>query len=206
MTSSTLAERLQKAMDRAGLNQAQLEIEAQLGKGYLSRPLAGQRAKIDVQYLERIAGACEVSFKWLSTGKGPMLGSDVDESAHSESEPAEQPTEDTSPLVRALFRVMNPDAYTEQDFRAARRALVETYAFAKEGTSADDRAKQALDAARSLRLDGLLVTNAGIASRIAWGKPSATTVARESIRQQALDAEDAAALERARNETPKKKR
>lgn len=172
MTTSTLAERLQKALDHAGLTMAQLEVEAELGKGFLSRPLAGERKTMNVEFQKRIARVCGVSFLWLSTGDGPMRGSG-DEPPPSEPE-TEASDEDTSPLVRALFRVMDPDKFAEQDFKSARRALVETFAYSKDGEPVDTRARQALVAAKSLRLEGLLVTNAGILSRVAWGKPDAT--------------------------------
>jgi hypothetical protein len=165
MTTSTLSERLKKAMDHAGLSATQLEVAAELGKGFLSRPLAGKRAKMGSELLKRIADKCGVSYLWLSVDSGPML------TGESYDEPSPDIDESqASKLIKALFKVMDADRYAEADFRSARSVLIKTFASAREGTPAEERAKQALEAARALRIEGLPITDAAITARIAWGK------------------------------------
>lgn len=50
-----------------------LEAEAQLPTGYASRLANGDRKKTDPETLKRIAAALDVSYEWLSLGRGTMV-------------------------------------------------------------------------------------------------------------------------------------
>src|SRR3954465_11578782 len=68
--TSSIAERLKRAMEQAGLTQTALEAQARLSKGYLSRVLSGERKSIGGEKLAKIAAACGVRAEWLVTGEG----------------------------------------------------------------------------------------------------------------------------------------
>lgn len=177
-------------MTYARLSPTELEVKANLKKGYLSRPLGGGRTRLSIPYLRQIADACEVDYTWLSTGTGEMAGLQR-QSPPSSPAPTEsvESSDETQSLVTALFRVMDPTAFTEADFLAARRALVDTFAYAKDGTSVGERALTALRSARSLRLDGLPVHTASILSRAAFGRiPETAQQARVDANEQRIAA------------------
>ncbi|KYG10915.1 hypothetical protein BE21_09500 [Sorangium cellulosum] len=47
-----------------------MEGRAQLSRGYVSRIIRGERARLSPDMLRRIADALEVSYEWLATGRG----------------------------------------------------------------------------------------------------------------------------------------
>jgi transcriptional regulator with XRE-family HTH domain len=77
--SSTLAERVRATMATKGFNQDQLEKEAELSKGYLSRILSGERRNLGPAIIDRLASALDVGAPWLASGlnitaeMGPLL-------------------------------------------------------------------------------------------------------------------------------------
>ncbi|WP_437721807.1 helix-turn-helix domain-containing protein [Sorangium sp. So ce861] len=70
----TLAERIAVMLEQRQLSQHVLEGKAQLSRGYVSRILKGERAKLSPDMMRRIADALEVSFEWLATGRGDAAG------------------------------------------------------------------------------------------------------------------------------------
>ncbi len=70
----TLAERIAIMLEKRQLSQHGLEGEAKLSRGYVSRILKGERAKLSPDMMARIAAALEVSYEWLATGRGDGEG------------------------------------------------------------------------------------------------------------------------------------
>lgn len=70
---STLAERLQTAMDRAGLNRYRLGKDSGVDLGAITRILQGKASRLEHGTLAALAKRCSVRMEWLSSGEGPML-------------------------------------------------------------------------------------------------------------------------------------
>ncbi|MGK4001127.1 helix-turn-helix transcriptional regulator [Sorangium sp. So ce1036] len=73
----SLAERIAIMLEKRQMSQHGLEGAAQLSRGYVSRILKGERAKLSPDMMRRIADALEVSFEWLATGRGSIEGGDL---------------------------------------------------------------------------------------------------------------------------------
>ncbi len=73
---STLSERLTAALAHSRRTKREIEVEAELTKGYLSTLTAGKRGArsgVGPDILRRLSEALHVSFEWLATGDGAML-------------------------------------------------------------------------------------------------------------------------------------
>jgi len=63
------AERLRKTRIRQGLSQADLELEAKLTEGYVSKLERGVRTSVYLHTGIAIADALKVDVRWLATGE-----------------------------------------------------------------------------------------------------------------------------------------
>ena len=63
------ADRVRSLLAKKGWTQDRLESEADLGKGYVSRILSGDRQRIGIPAMQRMATALQVDYAWLATGK-----------------------------------------------------------------------------------------------------------------------------------------
>ena len=70
---STLAERLQTAMDRAVVNRYRLGKDSGVDLGAITRILQGKASRLEHGTLAALAKRCGVRMEWLSTGEGSML-------------------------------------------------------------------------------------------------------------------------------------
>lgn len=69
---STLAERLSRAMERAGLNAQELSRKASLTHTSVSYWLSGRNKGMRADTARKVANALDVSAIWLATGEGEM--------------------------------------------------------------------------------------------------------------------------------------
>jgi transcriptional regulator with XRE-family HTH domain len=67
-----LRERLRQAIELRGTTAHAVEMRAGLGRGHLSRLLAGTRPDVMTRTLIAVADALDVSCEWLLRGAGPI--------------------------------------------------------------------------------------------------------------------------------------
>ncbi|AKU97028.1 hypothetical protein AKJ09_03692 [Labilithrix luteola] len=80
----SLASRVEIALRQSGKKKIDIEQEAGLPKGYMTRIIAGERRNLGPEKIRRIAEALGVSYEWLGT------------------ESDEPPTADTTPVEAVL--------------------------------------------------------------------------------------------------------
>jgi transcriptional regulator with XRE-family HTH domain len=68
-----VATRIVRALEATGVSQGQVERDAKLSKGYLSRLRKAARGDVGVSTVVRIAHALGVRPCWLATGEGEMM-------------------------------------------------------------------------------------------------------------------------------------
>lgn len=173
--ATTLADRIRAAMASVGLNQAELERQAQFKEGYLSRPLAGERSQLAGDRLARIARVCGVDAVWLMTGEGEMRNASTPPpSASIDRSVADAPAiaDDETPLDRAIVHawtaatMQNPESFTMADMRNAQVAARGVSRLAREGTDLEATARTYLEAARKVRRSGTSVRSTDLATAI----------------------------------------
>lgn len=69
---STLAKRLVRAMEHAGLNPYRLHKKTGVDIGTITKAREGDRKHLEHETVSKIALACGVRVAWLSLGDGPM--------------------------------------------------------------------------------------------------------------------------------------
>jgi transcriptional regulator with XRE-family HTH domain len=85
---STLADRIEKALELRQMSKQGLDSEAGLSKGYTSRVCSEKRERVSPDILRRVARVLRVSYEWLATGEGAIAG---DEQAAQVTDEAEYP-------------------------------------------------------------------------------------------------------------------
>lgn len=151
---STLADRVKQALDAEGMAQNALEAEAKLPKGYVSRILKGERKRVGSQLTSRMAKVLKVNHDWLTTGEGPRARTEpTTPLALVHSTPAVQHWTDDQVedwLVQAIDRERHRGVHVN----AARVLLVNLPTMLEPGTTPEEFARRALDAAVVLTARG----------------------------------------------------
>lgn len=107
-TESSLAERLNEAMKLRSFTLGELSRRTGMAKGPLSRLVNGERVEGSPASLRKIADATQVSYEWLSHGRGQPV--------------APAPRLDTDALpnnLRELVEASHPGTYSEIEVRQA---------------------------------------------------------------------------------------
>lgn len=73
----TLQNRLNAALEQAKMNKKDLADKAQVSKGAVSHWCNGRSKTIKTEQAQKVAEALGISYDWLTTGKGPMVNSNV---------------------------------------------------------------------------------------------------------------------------------
>lgn len=167
--SSTLAERLSRALTHSGFNQREVETKAGLSKGYLSRLVGGERARVDAGRLQKIATATGVDFAWLSTGAGPMLAPFGAAPTESASPETRVERDDDNPFEAALAEAFRAGEYALSDLDAVRALLRHGATLLRHEVNLSDAAGFWLRAAAMLREEGRPVTVETLVYRMALG-------------------------------------
>lgn len=76
VTMSTLQDRLEKAMDHAKKKQADLARACGISTAAVAKWFGGNAKNLKMEHLFSVADECQVSARWLGTGKGPMSAGD----------------------------------------------------------------------------------------------------------------------------------
>lgn len=155
----TLGARLGRALAHAGFNQKEAEAAAGLSRGYLSRVLRGERTRVEAARLQALAEACGVDFRWLSTGQGAMLSPAAAPSLPPPSvAPFAPRVPEENAFEAALGEAFRAGRFALADLDAVRALMPDAALRLGRETSLVQPALRWLDAARSLRRDGRLVT------------------------------------------------
>jgi transcriptional regulator with XRE-family HTH domain len=70
----TLSNRIRKALNYAGLSQAELSERINVSESTVSQWLSGETKTIKSSNASKVARACGVNLNWIATGEGSMLG------------------------------------------------------------------------------------------------------------------------------------
>lgn len=172
---TTLAERLSMAMAHAGFNQKVLEERAGLTRGYLSRVLKGDRSRVDAGRISKLAEACGVDLRWLSTGEGEMLGQKSEETVETvEKTEREDVDAGDNAFERAMAEAFRQGKFELVDLDAVRRVLRQGATMLRDEAELVSAARQWLRAAAGLRRAGRQVTVETLVYRMA--RPSRRVV------------------------------
>lgn len=151
--SDDILSRIEVARVRAGLNQSQLERDAGLAGGYLSKTRKSVRAR-DVQEIARV---CGVRLEWLLDGTAPMVATDT-------PEPQVAPLTDADPFGPELLAAIDLKRHTLADLDAARRMARDVYLNLKDEPDKATIARRWMDLAARLRARGIDPTPKAIAA------------------------------------------
>lgn len=179
--ATTLAERLSRAMTHAGFNQKTLEEHAGLTRGYLSRVLKGERVRVDATRISRLALACGVDLRWLSTGEGEMTPREGEAAAGGAHEPADNAFE------HALAEGFRRGPFELADLDAVRRVMARGATLLRDEADLVDAATAWLRAAAALRRENRPVTVETLVYRMA--RPSTRPLDDGAAELQAMGAE-----------------
>lgn len=152
-TDGVLA-RIEVARLRAGLTQQQLERDAGLAGGYLSKTRRSVRAR-DAQGVARV---CGVRLEWLLTGAEPMV-------ANAVPEPQTSPPSDTDAFGPELLAAIDVRRHTLADLDAARTMARDIYLSLVDEPDKVTIARRWLDIAARLRARGIEPTPKAIAGQ-----------------------------------------
>lgn len=183
--ATTLAERLSRAMTHAGFNQKTLEERAGLTRGYLSRVLKGERVRVDATRISRLARACGVDLRWLSTGEGEMTPREGDGSAAGGAGPGHEPADNA--FEHALAEGFRRGPFELADLDAVRRVMARGATLLRDEADLVEAATAWLRAAAALRRESRPVTVETLVYRMA--RPSTRPLDDGAAELQAMGAE-----------------
>jgi hypothetical protein len=165
-THTTLKERLEEVVKHAGVKKAaELERRANLHRGYLSRPLSGERTFLAWDHADRLGEVTGISTEWIMSGRGEKFRvADGDGTASRARAPvAAEPKPDPrasalASLETALSFAFDGTRHHIRDCDAVRAVLRDSLEITVSDTELREAARLWLDAAMELRLQGMAVT------------------------------------------------
>lgn len=165
-----LRDRLQWILDHREISASALSVQAGQSRAYVRKLMEREPIRPDFNALERIAEVAKVPALWLIRGEGEPGNSGVETRLRLERSEEHIPAEDETPLDAAFLVAMDPARHTMRDLDAAR--AVGRGAPRREIPDGDlvATARQILDAARQLRLEGSEVTVTNVLWRVATGR------------------------------------
>lgn len=157
--------RLRERRSQLGLTQAELATRSGLSQEAISRIENGRIRGLMQPTQDALAGALDISVAWLRGGDG-------DDASRPPAMPAGELVvvpDDDDPLVMALGHAFDWRRHTVVDSYAVLRALRETDPRLVAAGELAPAARRWLDAAASLRRDGIAVTTENLLLRLTVG-------------------------------------
>lgn len=189
--------RLRERRVELNMTQAELARRSGISQEAISRIENGRIRGLMQPTQDALASALECGVSWLRGGDDDPAGEPGGSEARGEMEIV---LDETDPLVGATGRAFNPERHALLDVYAVLRALRETDRRLVEGDLVA-AARRWLDAAASLRREGIAVSSESLLMRLTLGE-SARERAGARLRAESWEAEAEAASRREEEPEP----